>query len=119
MTSQCRSWTRIGSAIIALAIPFFLFLWAFQLVRQLGYWIEHGHSALVLDGRAVEGRLRVFSGIPRELPDREEETGFDPSKDCFLILDLGLHKSISRDDYAASFTVESHRPGHLRKERDP
>ncbi len=108
---------RLGAILLGIAVPIFLFLWTFQLVRELGYWIEHGHSAMTVNGQLVEGKLRIFSGVPRELPDRLEEQGFDPSKDLFKIIDLGLHKTVGRDDYEASFTVETIQPGHLRQDR--
>jgi Dolichyl-phosphate-mannose-protein mannosyltransferase len=95
-----KQWSLVATAV-ALAVPIFLFLWTFSLVRELGYWIERGKSELVVDGVREPGKLRVFSGTPREQGTLLPQAG----KEFFLIVDLGLHRRVGKDDYRATLAV--------------
>jgi len=101
-----KAWPLVATTLM-LAVPIFLFLWTFSLVRELGYWIERGKSELVVDGVREAGKLRVFSGAPRDQDTLLPQVG----KELFLIWDLGLRRRVGKDDYRAALTVAGARYG--------
>jgi len=96
-------------SVLGLSLPIFLFLWSFQLLRELGYWIEHGKTEIAVDGRRQDRTWRVFSGAPRSQPERTDERGFAPGRDLFAVVDAGFRQSHGQDAYRADIAVAGSR----------